>query len=48
MREQLAVAKFNMGSMYFTLYSAKTSFSFVNAAFTVSGVAVTVGHALAP
>ena len=31
--------------MYFTLISAKTSFSFVNAAFTVSGVAVTVGHA---
>ena len=28
--------------------SAKTSFSFVKAAFTVSGVAVTVGHAFAP
>src|SRR6266478_6095160 len=34
--------------MYFRLYSAKTSFSFVKAAFTVSGVAVTVGQALVP
>ena len=33
--------------MYLTLCSAKTSFSLVNAAFTVSGVAVTVGQALA-
>ena len=34
--------------MYFTLISAKTLFSFVNAAFTVSGVAVTVGQAFVP
>ena len=34
--------------MYFTLCSANTSFSLVKAAFTVSGVAVTVGHAFDP
>ena len=34
--------------MYLTLCSAKTSFSLVNAAFTVSGVAVTVGQAFVP
>ena len=44
----LRSAKFRTGSTYLTLCSAKTSFSFVNAAFTVSGVAVTVGHAFAP
>jgi len=30
------------------LFSAKMSLSLVNAAFTVSGVAVTVGHAFDP
>ena len=44
----LRSAKLRTGSIYFTLCSAKTSFSLVNAAFTVSGVAVTVGQAFAP
>ena len=41
-------AKFRIGSTYFTLISAKTLFSLVNAAFTVAGVAVTVGQAFVP
>src|SRR5580704_18063348 len=41
-------AKLRIGSTYFTLISAKTLFSFVKAAFTVAGVAVTVGQALVP
>jgi hypothetical protein len=47
-RRALRSAKLSTGSMYFTLCSANTSFSLVNAAFTVSGVAVTVGQALVP
>jgi hypothetical protein len=41
-------AKLRIGSMYFTLISANRLFSLVNAAFTVAGVAVTVGQALVP
>jgi hypothetical protein len=47
-RQQLPVGKFTIGLKYVTPCSAKTSPSLVNAAFTVSGVTVTVGHAFEP